>query len=155
MPTYDVRCSECGSRATASMQRAGIRGSYRQPLPRVIAKRVTCVRCGSIRESETADGVPFELWFKAGFRGGRTIWFRDERHGEALLAWLEGDRERRSAPGPERAWLETLPKWMLDAKNRSEVSSVVRRLLEDARQQPIAADSRDGRRSAPPSRACS
>jgi hypothetical protein len=115
------------------MGTSGIRGTYREATLRMVAKRVTCL-CGTIQESDGYDGVPFELWFKFDVRG-HTVWFNNERHGELLLAWLEGKRIRRSMPLPEHSWLEILPSWMIDAKNREAITKGIRRLLATANQQ--------------------
>lgn len=131
---YDVCCSRCSCRAVASMRASGIGETYREPTARMVAGRVVCSACGAILESDGVNGVPFQLWFKSNFRG-HIIWFNNEEHGEHLLSWLEGKRERLSFPWYDHIWLETLPKWMIAGKNRDAITKEIRRMLETAREQ--------------------
>lgn len=109
------------------MRASGTKGTYREPLLRMVAARVVCLACGTVQSSDAADGVPIELWFKTDVRG-HSLWIRNEAHGRFLLAWLEGKRERRRM-WDAMAWLEALPEWMLESKSREVVTRALRDLI--------------------------
>ncbi|TWT62942.1 hypothetical protein [Rubinisphaera italica] len=122
---FAVRCAGCKGQAIALMRPFGVRGTYREATAEMVAVRITCLSCGNTQESAT--GVPFELWYKADVRG-QLLWFNNEEHGQALLEYIEGSRERPEFP--VSTWVEVLPRWMLSSKNRIVVAEKVRELLD-------------------------
>ncbi len=112
MRFFDVKCPRCGRRAVAHMRTDRIAGTYREPMYRMVAQRVICVRCGFNTTSESP--IPYALWFKVPLRG-RTVWARNEAHAMFLVGYLSGLVKMR---GFDRSSVETLPGWLLRPKNR-------------------------------------
>jgi len=108
------------------MHPSGVRGTYREETCHMVAKKIICSSCGCVQVSETADGVPYELWSKANILGN-FLWVNNEAHGRALLEWTEGSRERKDFP--DSAYYEVLPGWLLNAKHRPLVAKKIREFL--------------------------
>ena len=101
----------------------GVAGTYREPLVRLVARRLVCGHCGYNVTSE--GSLPYEFWYKVSIRG-RTVWARNETHASLLVAYLNGQVVPQ---GMDRVAVETLPGWMLEPKNRELVARRLGRML--------------------------
>lgn len=124
MPAHDVKCPRCGLQAAATMRPDGVAGTYREPLARMVARRVVCGHCGFNVTSD--DAIPCELWFKVSVRG-QTAWARNRSHASFLVDYLLGRLPPREI---DRVDVETLPGWMIEPKNRVLVAEKFQRLLD-------------------------
>lgn len=122
---YDVVCPGCGRRAWARMVAGRLAGTYREPRRRNVARRIGCDHCGRSQEVSPARGEDYRLWFRVDFQG-HTLWANNEVHLDFLIAWLEGDLDPKRLEFPDRALVEALPRWMLQA--RRAVAERLRRL---------------------------
>lgn len=137
-----VECPGCGGRAVVRLRPLG---ESRRAGPFVANHEATlaCPACGrSARRSAfvrflngPADPV-FELpvWLRVRC-GGNTLWAYNERHLEALEAFVRATlRERR--PHPElgwrnASWTSRIPRWISAARNREMVLQGIARLRRE------------------------
>lgn len=124
MATYDVKCPRCAKQATATMLADGVAGTYREPLVRLVARRIVCGHCGFNVTSD--DAIPCQLWYTVSVRG-RWAWAHNRDHAMFLVNYLLD----RIPPGEiDRVDVETLPGWMIEPKNRMLVAEKLQRLLD-------------------------
>lgn len=122
---YDVVCPGCGRRAWARMVPGRLAGTYREACRRMEARRIGCDHCGRARDVPAGRGEDYRLWFRADHKG-HMIWATNEVHLDFLIAWLEGDLDPTRLGVGDRALVEVLPRWMLQA--RAAVAARLRRL---------------------------
>jgi hypothetical protein len=144
-----VRCPRCGARALVR----GAPPTAARPASRA-APRLTCPACGYAQDwrpparwvpiitgpqavrSPPADAIivggAFDwyfhqpLWLQTPCVG-HTLWAYNAQHLEFLEQYVAAElRERR--PNVNRSLASRLPRWMLEAKHRSDVLSGLRRL---------------------------
>ena len=125
MAIYDVKCPKCGGHAQAQMRPDGVAGTYRQPLVKLVAARVTCTHCGFNVTSD--EPIPYELWYKVSVHG-QVAWAHNKPHAAFLVNYLI---DRLPTTGIDPVAVETLPGWMLEPKNRRLVAEKLQRLLEE------------------------
>ncbi|HXT12091.1 MAG TPA: hypothetical protein VN873_11055 [Candidatus Angelobacter sp.] len=133
---YAIKCPMCSAKAVAIMKAVGIEGTYREPVRKMGVHRLVCESCGLSKEVADDDTDAYELWYAAVFRGHR-LWARNREHLSLLISWLSGDLRKedvRFAGDTEdkyfgaRVVVESLPKWMVLAKNRAGVLKCLRKL---------------------------
>jgi len=124
---YAVRCPKCRKRAAAYMIRMGIKGTYREPMVRLGAARVTCPHCGFNQTAAPGEEEAYELWYATEFEG-RRLWARDRAHLDFLIAWLSTGGKLPDHADVDRVYLEVLPKWLRARKNRAAIVERLRRL---------------------------
>jgi len=117
---YSVKCPKCSAKATAQMHPMGIRGTYREALTKLGARRIVCEACGFCREVPPGKSESYELWYATYFKG-RRLWARNSRHLAFLISWLSGNRSKAGLSIGNRAMVEAFPKWMILAKNRAGI----------------------------------
>lgn len=150
---YIIKCPACSRKAVAVMQAVGIKGTYREPTYKMGVRRLLCPSCGLSKNVTAADSEVYELWYTTGYRG-RRLWAVNLEHLAFLIAWLSGEirkSDMRFAGHThprfgDRIIAESLPKWMVLAKNRPGVLKCLRKMLKpDANQAPkvIAATPRN------------
>jgi hypothetical protein len=127
MTKFDVKCPRCGGLASAAVFPGGVAGTYREPMPRLVARRIACSGCGFIADPDGA--LPYELWFKVSVRG-QTAWAENREQAGILVDYLL-DGLRRPRSESERVWIETLPGWVLEPANRRLIAERLRRLLDE------------------------
>ena len=119
------------------MKPDGIKGTYREPTLRMGVRRLACQSCGLSKEITAGNSEAYELWYAMGFRGHR-LWARNRQHLSLLISWLSGDLPKqkvRFASSLEdryfgaRVVVESLPKWMVLAKNRAGVLRCLTKML--------------------------
>ncbi len=93
----------------------GITGTYREPMHNYIAERIECQKCGLIRNKSKNEGLDYELWYKTDFKG-YSLWAVNEKHLNFLIEWLKGKMNKCELNHFERAYAETLPKWVITNK---------------------------------------
>jgi hypothetical protein len=135
---FVVKCPQCHAKAVAFMKSIGKRGTYREPTHRMGVRRLLCGSCGLAKEVGAENAENYELWYTASFRGHR-LWAVNLHHLALLISWLSGDlrktdvRFAASIADPHfgtRVMAESLPKWMVLAKNRSGVLRCLRKMYE-------------------------
>jgi len=124
---YSVKCPKCSAKATAQMHPMGIRGTYREALTKLGARRIVCEACGFCREVPPGKSESYELWYAAYFKG-RRLWARNSRHLAFLISWLSGNRSKAGLSIGDRAMAEAFPKWMILAKNRAGILKCLREM---------------------------
>jgi hypothetical protein len=115
---YKIKCPKCSAKADAVMTKSGIKGTYREPTANFIAKRIECKKCGLIRDKLDNKNLDFELWYKTDFKG-HSLWAVNENHLDFLIGWLNGKMNSKDLGYIERAYAETLPKWIVTNKKKS------------------------------------
>jgi DNA-directed RNA polymerase subunit RPC12/RpoP len=124
IPTYDVKCPQCGKQAVATMRDGGIAGTYREPLVELVAQRIVCTHCGFNVMSK--DAIPYELWYKVSIRG-QTAWACNKIQATLLVDYL---LNRLSPREIDSVYVETLPEWMINSKNRELVAQKFQCMLD-------------------------
>jgi hypothetical protein len=134
---YAVKCPSCSTKAAAIMEPAGVKGTYREPTLKNNLRRLLCKNCGLSKEFTGAGTEVYELWYATSFRGHR-LWAVNRRHLSLLISWLSGRLRKGDvrfansidAHFGERVIVESLPKWMVLAKNRAQILKALRKMLE-------------------------
>lgn len=125
MTTYDVCCPGCDGRALAVMVADGVRGTYREPLWRMRAERITCTHCGLVRELSAEHGDDYRLWYRTTV-GGEALWAVNRRQLDLLAGWLAGEVSDAELDLGDRARFETIPGRVL--ARRAEAAERLRAL---------------------------
>jgi hypothetical protein len=128
MAEYHVKCPKCGKKAVMKMRPEGIRGTYREQVSNMVPEKMICHSCGYASEPDSANIIEYEFWYKASFKD-RFIWAYNRDHLCFLVNWLSGDFEKKELTTSEKAYVETLPKWMNKKKNRAEIIHRFKRML--------------------------
>jgi hypothetical protein len=115
MLIYKIKCPQCSAKADAIMTECGIKGTYREPTNNYIAERIECPECGLIRNKNKNEILDYELWYKSDFKGN-LLWAVNEKHLNFLIEWLNGKMNKSELNHFERAYAETLPKWIITNK---------------------------------------
>jgi hypothetical protein len=134
---YAVKCPQCSAKAVAIMKGIGAKGTYREPTLRMGVRRLVCESCGLSKEVTADDAEVYELWYATGFRGHR-LWAENREHLSLLISWLSGELRKqdvRFAGFDDRYFgarvvVESLPKWMILAKNRAGVLKCLRKMYD-------------------------
>jgi hypothetical protein len=100
-------------------------------------RRLLCETCGLSKEVASRNAEAYELWYVTNFRGHR-IWAVNEMHLSLLISWFAGEIRKTDVRfagfgDPHfgtRVMVESLPKWMGLAKNRSGVLKCLRKMYE-------------------------
>ena len=132
---YTVKCPQCAAEAVAVMRPIRIKGTYREPVLKMGVHRLLCESCGLSKEVNGGDTEVYELWYATSFRGHR-LWACNRQHLSMLISWLAGDLRKqdvRFASFADRHFgmrviAESLPKWMVLAKNRAGVLKSLRKM---------------------------
>ena len=111
--------------------------------PWVAARRLVCVECGLIRETDGLNGVGVggesdgyfgePLWLRTPCCG-ETLWAINRRHLERLEAFV-GAKLREQERDPQHGWsnrsmANRLLGWMKAGKNRAEILRAIEKLKE-------------------------
>jgi hypothetical protein len=134
---FTVKCPKCSAKATAIMKPIGIKGTYREPTFKMGVHRLLCESCGLSKGGSPDNSEVYELWYVTNFRGHR-LWACNHQHLSMLISWLAGDfrkQDVRFASFADRHFgmrviAESLPKWMVIAKNRVGVLKSLRKMRE-------------------------
>lgn len=118
MVIYRIKCPKCFSKADVIMEEAGIKGTYREPTINFVAKRIQCFTCGFIRDVPKGKESDYELWYKTDLNG-HSLWAVNEKQLDFLISWLSGAMNRRNLSLHDKAYAETLPKWLITNKNNA------------------------------------
>ena len=130
MTTYDVKCPKCRKKAAMQMRPDGIRGTYREPVSKMVPEKLTCASCGYVSESHSMKINEYELWYKSTFQD-HVIWAHNRKHLCFLINWLSGDFDKGELNTSEKAYVENLPKWMISNKNRSRIVHRFKRMINN------------------------
>jgi hypothetical protein len=132
---YVIKCPRCSRKAVAIMKAAGIKGTYREPTCKMGMRRLLCQSCGLSKHVPFADADAYELWYATDFRGHR-LWAVNLEHLSFLISWLAGEIRKADVRFAghahprfdDRVMVESLPKWMVLAKNRTAILKRLREL---------------------------
>ena len=150
---YIIKCPQCSCKAVAIMKAVAIKGTYREPTYKMGVRRLICQSCGLSKEVTAADSDVYELWYRTGYRG-HSLWAVNLEHLSFLISWLSGEIRKSDVRlaghthprFDDRIIAESLPKWMVLAKNRPGVLKCLRKLLKpDANKAPQATAARPHR----------
>lgn len=97
------------------MQSTGEGTHYREVLLRMRAQRITCTRCGFIRECRPAQGDDYELWYRARL-GDQTVWATNRAHLDVLVGWLTGALDTSRLDLADDARIQALPSWLKERR---------------------------------------
>ena len=122
---YAVKCPRCSQEAKATMVPIEIRGTYREATARFAASRINCTECGYIAERSEVPTDEYQLWYTTSFRGHR-LWAVNDQQLDFLIDWLSGDLNKTGLTIAMRAYVETLPKWLL--RHREEAVHSLRKM---------------------------
>ncbi len=125
---YDVRCPRCRSKAVAIMKPDGVKGTYREAMIRQVAERLLCPACGFNRTS-LDEPLEYELWYKTEIHGN-VLWAVNLAHLQFLIRWLSGAIASTALSAGDRAYVEALPKWMINSQARSGMIKKLEKLAE-------------------------
>ncbi len=117
---YDIKCPKCGVKAVARMKAHGTKGTYREATVHLVAERLLCPSCGFNRSASPEKPLEYDLWYKRQVRGN-ALWAVNLQHITFLIRWLSDAIPPSELSAADRAYVETLPKWMIDGKNRPAV----------------------------------
>jgi hypothetical protein len=126
---YSVKCPKCSAHAIGHMRPAGIKGTYREAFIKLGIARLTCAACAWSEDVPPERADAYELWFATEFKGNR-LWAVNRQHLEFLIDWLSGERPRVAKRWSNHTDVETLPKWMILAKNRPGVLKALSKLRD-------------------------
>jgi hypothetical protein len=133
---YNVKCPKCSAKATARMHATGTAGTYREPMIKLGARLIVCDACGFFWKVPLDKSDSYELWYVTNFKGHR-LWACNNRHLFFLISWISGDRSKIVQLGiANRARMESLPKWMLLAKNRVAILKRLRSMAGEGAKKP-------------------
>ena len=110
------------------MRPDGIKGTYREPVLNMVPEKLICTSCGYASKPNSAKINEYEFWYKASFQNN-AIWAHNREHLCFLVSWLSGDFAEKELNASEKAYVESLPKWMINKKNRSEIVHRFKRML--------------------------
>lgn len=114
----------------------GTKGAYREPTSRMGVHSLLCESCGLSRDCATDEAEAYELWYATDFRGHR-LWAHNREHLSLLISLFSGELRKedvRFASSIDdrffnaRVIVESLPKWMVQARNRAGVLKCLREL---------------------------
>ncbi len=125
---YSVRCPKCSGEATAHMRPIGMTGTYREPLIKMGASRITCPTCGYGREVLPSDSGRYELWYATRFKGHR-LWARNREHLAFLMSWFSGNLRKENLTDADRAIVESFPKWLILDRHREGVLRCLNQMM--------------------------
>jgi hypothetical protein len=109
------------------MRAVGRTGTYREPMIKLGAGRITCGACGFSREVPLEESGLYELWYAANFKGHR-LWARNRKHLTFLISRFSGEINKADLGIGNRAMVEAFPKWMILAKHRAGLLKSLNRL---------------------------
>ncbi|MFF1404938.1 hypothetical protein [Streptomyces sp. NPDC058294] len=142
-----VVCPRCGGRAQV-VPRPGPPAPAHYGELLFQPRRLTCAACGAVadRAADTRGGAlvaaqpggtedPFfgrPLWLQTRC-AGHVLWAYDDRHADALAAYVGAALRERGSARPTRAMFARLPRWMKASGHRAEVLAGLERLRELSR----------------------
>lgn len=133
---YAIRCPSCSSRATAQMSAVGRKGTYREALTNLIAKRIVCHVCGFCQDIAPEKSDAYELWYSADFKGHR-LWAVNRALLNFLMSYISGDILDVDFSISDRAIVEAFPRWMILSKHKVGVLRCLKQMADRDRNQPV------------------
>src|SRR5215831_14568980 len=126
---YIVKCPDCSARAVAQMHVVGRKGTYREVLTKLGARRVVCHACGCARNVPAEKSDAYALWYSTTFKGHR-LWAVNRIHLAFLMSWLSGEIREGDLGVGDRAMVEAFPKWMVLRKNRAGILRCLKKMID-------------------------
>ena len=111
------------------MKPDGLKGTYREAMIRLVAEKLLCPACGFNRATSLGEPLEYDLWYKTEVHGN-VLWAVNLAHVQFLIRWLSGAIPSTDLSDGDRAYVEALPKWMINNKARSEVIKKLEAMVE-------------------------
>ena len=109
---YIVNCPSCSAQAAAEMHPVGTKGTYREVLTKMGAKRIVCNACGFCQDVSQERADSYDLWYASEFKRQR-LWAVNQEHLAFLISWFAGEISKEDLRIGDRALVEAFPKWMI------------------------------------------